>query len=185
MKIHFNFSSFFLCVIISLRKGSKERNKSLEYNEMGDYYRLLTWLSTKKPARFHNFYKFVMWLVPSMSFILHYLELPNNYFYRTNKAIKPMIIVIIHQVKRNNYNENSLFFCIKARIFTILWFFPLSCFPIVRYQPKMSQLYISASKIVQDFWNKNGSLKTLTFSNSFDKKVWTRFLMSLSLHLSL
>lgn len=77
------------------------------------------------------------------------------------------------------------FFCIKARIFTILLFFSLSCFPIVKYQPKMSQLYISASKIVQDFWNRNGSLKTLTFSNSFDKKVWTRFLMSLSLHLSL
>ena len=83
----------------------------------------------QKPARFHNFYKFVMWLVPSMSFILHYLELPNNYFYRTNKVIKPMIIVIIHQVKRNKCNENSLFFLYKSKNIHDSFIFLLILFP--------------------------------------------------------
>ncbi|KAK8800566.1 hypothetical protein WA158_006884 [Blastocystis sp. Blastoise] len=35
----------------------------------------------------------------------------------------------------------------------------------------MSLVYNNAAKIIQKFWDKNGSLKTLTFSNEFDNKT--------------
>ena len=57
------------------------------------------------------------------------LRTPNNYFYRTNKVIKPMIIVIIHQVKRNKCNENSLFFLYKSKNIHDSFIFLLILFP--------------------------------------------------------
>ena len=35
----------------------------------------------------------------------------------------------------------------------------------------MSSLYIEASKIIQQFWNKRASLKTLVYGSHSDKKV--------------
>lgn len=41
----------------------------------------------------------------------------------------------------------------------------------------MSSLYIEASKIIQQFWNKRASLKTLVYGSHSDKKVneWRSF----------